>query len=183
LYDKLLISVSGKAARIKAFRMSNAIIMLAQGMPFMQAGQEFMRSKDVDENSYQSPDSTNSLKWNMRTKNASMVNYFKGLIALRKAHPAFRLRTEDQVKNVLSFISTKQSVIAYTLDGAQAGDSWAKIVVIHNAGSKAARVSLPVEGNWKLVVDEARTGTTVLKMFKHATSVSVPAQSTYVLYR
>lgn len=183
LYDKLLNSVSGKAARIKAFRMSNAIIMLAQGMPFIQAGQEFMRSKDNDENSYQSPDSTNSLKWDMRTKNAGMVNYFKGLIALRKAHPAFRLTTEEQVKNVLTFINTKSSVIAYTLDGAQAGDSWAKIVVIHNASTKPSTVSMPVQGNWKLVVDEARTGTTVLKMFKHATSVTVPANATYVLYR
>ncbi len=89
-------------------RFAASIALLAQGTPFMQAGQEFLRSKQGDSNSYKSDDSVNSLKWNLRSENIATVNYYKGLLALRSAHPAFRMANTQGVQNGLKFLSADQ---------------------------------------------------------------------------
>ena len=167
----------------KVFRLASSVAILSQGMPFIHAGQEFMRSKNGNDNSYKSSDEVNSLKWNSRVTNASTVNYFKGLLAIRKAHPAFRMATAADVKARLKFISTPSTVIAYKLDGAGVKDAWKTIVVVHNAGSSAKSVRMPAKGAWKIVANATAAGTKVLKKLPLTTVfVSVPAQSTMVLY-
>lgn len=187
LYDKLKVSLdSGSAtptAITKVFRLASSVVILSQGMPFIHAGQEFMRSKNGNDNSYNASDAVNSLKWNTRVTNASTVNYFKGLLALRKAHPAFRMATAAEVKARLKFLSTPSTVIAYKLDGAGVKDSWKNIVVVHNAGTSAKSVRMPAKGAWKIVVNSTTAGTKILKRLPATTAfVSVPAQSTMVLY-
>jgi len=107
LYDKLKASKRGSTeAQLASFhRLSTSVIMLAQGMPFIQAGQEFLRTKLGDENSYKSSDAVNSLKWNSRATNIVSVNYYKALLAIRKAHPAFRMDTAAAVKANLKFLN------------------------------------------------------------------------------
>ena len=105
LQDKLLLS-TGKvsAATIsKLHRLAGSIPLLARGLPFIHAGQEFQRSKSGDGNSYQSGDAVNSLKWNLVATNSATRNYYKGLIALRKAHPALRISDAAVVKSSLKF--------------------------------------------------------------------------------
>lgn len=187
LYDKLKGSLNNGSASASAItkvhRLSSSIIILGQGMPFIHAGQEFMRSKNGNDNSYNASDAVNSLKWTSRVTNASTVNYFKGLIAIRKAHPAFRMSTAATIKSRLKFLSTSTSMIAYKIDGKALGDSWKTIVVAHNAGTSARSVTLPVKGAWKIVVNSTTAGTKVLKTLPAKTgTVSVPAQSTMVLY-
>ncbi len=183
LFDKLKASVkTTDSAKIEALdRLSSSIMILAQGVPFMQAGQEFLRSKNGDSNSYKSDDTVNSLKWNLRTKNVATVSYFKGLIELRKAHPSFRMSSSSQVKKNLVFLKEPNNVIAYHLNGNALKDSWKAIVVAHNPNSAAVTVTLPSKGNWKIVVQGARAGTKVLSTLKATSSVSVPGQSTLVL--
>jgi pullulanase len=183
LFDKLTASVSGATpAKIEALdRLSASIALLAQGVPFMQAGQEFLRSKNGDSNSYKSSDAINSIKWDLRAKNASTVNYYKGIIALRKAHPAFRLATTPLVQKNLTFIKAPTGVIAYSLKGAAVKDSWGSIVVVHNPGASSATVTLPSKGDWKVVVQGAKAGVKVIQTLKSATKVSVPAMSTLVV--
>ena len=183
LWDKLVVSVDSAIQRPKIFRLASSISLLAQGMPFLHAGQEFMRSKDGDENSYNSGDEVNSLKWNKRSDNISTVNYFKGLIALRKAHPAFRMSTTNQIIANLSFLTTGSRAIAYQLNGSAVGDSWDKIVVIHNADTSAANITLPSTADWKVVVNADSAGIATLATLTAASSVTVPAQSTFVLYK
>lgn len=86
LFDKLQISLNGAAAeRIeRADRMAAALTFLSRGTVFLQAGQEFLRTKNGDENSYRAPDSVNCLKWDKVTENRAAVEYYRGLIALRK---------------------------------------------------------------------------------------------------
>ena len=182
LADKLTASVKGISptgvAQISQFATS--VAFLSQGIPFMQAGQEFLRSKNGDENSYKSDDATNSLKWGTKLKYAATVNYYKGLIALRAAHPAFRMSTTAAVKANLKFLKGSDSVIAYTLNGKAVGDKASTIVVIHNADAAGATVTLPNAKKWNIVAKGSQIGTKVLQVLS-AGKVVVPGQSTMVL--
>jgi type I pullulanase len=185
LADKLTASVSGTpATRSKLHRFSSSIALLAQGLPFIHAGQEFERTKNGDDNSYQSSDAVNSMKYKQRVTYATTLNYFKGLIALRKAHPAFRMATTADIKKNLTFLNTSSTVIAYRLNGAAVGDKWANIVVIHNAGKTTASVTMPGgKATWKVVVNGDRAGVSTIATLKSVTKVSVPAGTTMVLYK
>jgi pullulanase len=183
LFDKLTASVTNATlAKLEVLdRFAASIALLAQGVPFIQAGQEFMRTKNGDSNSYKSSDSVNSLKWDLRSKNASTVNYYKGILALRKAHPAFRMITTLAVQKNLTFLNAPNNVIEYLLNGSGVKDSWKFIVVAHNPNETVQKITLPSKGDWKVVVQGPVAGVKTLTTLKAATTASVPAQSTLVL--
>jgi pullulanase len=186
LFDKLTASVpNATPAKLETLdRFASSIAFLAQGVPFMQAGQEFLRSKGGDSNSYRSSDAVNSLKWDLRTKNISTVNYYKGLFALRKAHPAFRMSTTPAVQKNLVFLKTSNDIIAYSLNGSALKDSWKTIVVVHNPNATAQKITLPSKGEWKIVVNETNAGVKVLKTIKATTGIiTVAPLATTVLTR
>lgn len=181
LFDTLTASTKLKgAAKTAVFQLASAVPILAQGMPFIQAGQEFQRSKQGNDNSYNASDAVNSLKWNQSTVNASTVKYFAGLFALRAAHPAFRMTTANQVRSNLKFITQPHSVISYWLNGSAVSDSASAIFVAHNPYKAAVTVKLPATGTWTVVVKGGVAGTVSLGTVKGATA-SVPAYSTLVL--
>lgn len=183
LFDKLTASVKAPTpAKLESLdRLSASIALLAQGVPFMQAGQEFLRSKNGDSNSYKSSDSVNSLKWNLRATNKTTVNYYKGLIALRKAHPVFRISSAALVRKDLVFLKEPNNVIAYSLNGNGLKDSWHTVVVAHNPNATSTLVSLPAKGDWKVVVQGASAGTKALATLKGVQGVKIQGQSTLVL--
>ncbi len=182
VFDKLTSSVPGATAStiIKMDQMSAVIVYLSEGVPFIQAGQEFLRSKGGNGNSYNASDEVNSLKWSTLPTNIAVNNYYKGLLALRNAHPAFRLSTASAIKANLSFIPTLDGVIAYSLDGAKSKDSWKKIVVAYNATSTPSKVTLPSGGKWSLIVSGNVAGTKVLSSMS-GSQVTVPALGSIVL--
>ena len=182
LVDKITASVKdAKPADIAQLsQLAASIALLSQGMPFIQAGQEFLRSKGGDTNSYKSSDLVNSLKWGTQSANAATVKYYKGLIALRKAHPAFRMATTDLVKKNLKFLTSPEGTIAYSINGSDVKDSAATIVVVHNANTTAQTITLPKSGSWSVLVESGRAGTTVLRKITGG-SVSVEARSTLVI--
>ena len=185
LADKLAVSMGATsvATRAKVFRLASSIALLAQGMPFLHAGQEFMRSKGGDGNSYKSSDAVNSLKWAQRKANLTTVQYFEGLIALRRSHGAFRMTTAAAVRANLKFVAAPMNVIVYSLNGTATGDSWRQLVVAHNPNTKAVKITLPMKANWQLVVNGLKAGVKTLQVFKASKTVLVPAQSTVVLHR
>jgi pullulanase len=182
LVDKITASVKdAKPADIAQLsQLAASIALLSQGMPFIQAGQEFLRSKGGDTNSYKSSDLVNSLKWGTQSANAATVKYYKGLIALRKAHPAFRMATTDLVKKNLKFLTSPEGTIAYSINGSDVKDSAATIVVVHNANTTAQTITLPKSGSWSVLVESGRAGTTVLRKITGG-SVTVEARSTLVI--
>lgn len=182
LADKITASVKGvtPAGIAQLSHFATSIAFLAQGVPFMQAGQEFLRSKNGDENSYKSSDEINSLKWSTKARNATTTKYFQGLIALRKAHPAFRMSSAAAVKANLKFIPTTNDVIIYTLNGKAVKDSAKLIVVIHNPNPGATSVTLPNKGKWSVVVKGSVAGTKAIETLS-ASKVSVAGQTTMVL--
>jgi pullulanase len=182
LADKITASVKGVSpagvAQLSQFAAS--VAFLSQGVPFMQAGQEFLRSKNGDENSYKSSDEVNSLKWSTKARNATTTKYFQGLIALRKAHPAFRMSTAAAVKANLKFLPTTNDVIAYSINGTAVKDSAKLIVVIHNPNPGAASVTLPNKGKWTVLVKGSVAGTKAIEKLS-TNKVSVAGQTTIVL--
>jgi pullulanase/glycogen debranching enzyme len=184
LEDKLRLSLSTKnSSTIAAYhRLASSIPILAQGIPFIHAGQEFQRSKGGDSNSYQSGDEINSLKWNLTTKNATTRNYVKGLLKLRAEHPAFRISTTADLKSHFKFLKAPSEVIAYSINGNALNDSWGTIVVLHNAKTANVKISLPAKADWKVVVEGSKAGTSIIRSLKNSDSLEIKALSTMVLY-
>ena len=185
LFDKLwsVNNQTSMAAVAKQDRQIAAILFTAMGTPFIQAGQEFLRSKDGNPNSYNASDSVNSLKWTERIAQATTVNYYKGMIALRKAHKAFRMYSPSTIDSNLKFLSAPDGVLAYSLNGSRVGDSWKSIVVVHNPTGAKVKVTLPAKGNWQVAVQGDKAGVTTLATLKNTKVVTVLPNSSMVLHK
>lgn len=163
LWDKLLITNGDESEeqRIRRHKLGGAIVLTSQGIPFLHAGQDFLRTKGGNANSYLAPDAVNQLDWTRKARYHEVYAYYRGLIALRKAHPAFRLRTSEQIQTHLHFLDLPAQLIGYTLGDHANGDSWRMIVVLFNARTTPAPVALPGE-DWVVVVDRQHAGTEAL---------------------
>ena len=147
----------------------------------MHAGTDFLRSKGGDHNSYRSPDSVNQLDWGRKQQYLDMHNYYRKLIALRKAHPAFRMATADLVEQHLSFLPqpVTEQLVAYQITGNANGDAWRNIVVVHNANNKIVKAEVPA-GTWQVVIDDDQIDQEGLRTVK-GKKVTVKPISTLVL--
>lgn len=164
-----------------AQKLSGAILLLSQGVPFIHAGQEFCRTKGSDGNSYNSPISVNALDYSRKAEFIDVYEYYKGLIALRKAHPAFRMRTQEQIKEAIEILSYKNKrVVPFIIDGTIANDPWEKILVIFNGGASTFEYNLP-EGEWNVVVDSQTAGTSTL--YTLTGTIKLTPTSALVLYQ
>ncbi len=114
------------------------------------------------------------------SKNIVTFKYFQGLIALRKAHPAFRMTTEGQVIKNVKFFTVPNSVVMYSLSGNAVGDKAANFVVIHNPNATEQIIKLPKAGTWSIVVAGDKAGTKPISTGKMG-EVKVAGQSTMVL--
>lgn len=166
LWDKLSVSCpEASEEKKKAMnRLCAAIVFTSQGVPFIQAGEEFLRSKPLPEkkgfaeNSYNMPDEVNSIKWDNIHEYPDMIAYYKGLMELRKAHPVFRMQSEAEMTQNLCFLSdTPENVVAYLLKGKGADDTPENILVIFNGNDEEILYNLP-EGKWKILVDDKTAG-------------------------
>ena len=111
-----------------------------------------------------------------------MYNYYKGLIQMRKAHPAFRMTTTAELQRNLKFLHTGQEcVVAYTLDGAAVGDSWSKILVVHNGNRYNISLNIPQE-NWTIACNGEEVNPNGIFIWNQSV-LNVPASSTMVLFK
>ncbi len=156
LVDRLRTSVSDLKGNDleKLDMLAQTAVLTSQGIPFIFAGEEVMRDKKFVHNSFNSPDSINAINWHNKAKYQSVYNYYKGMIALRKHHPAFRLGSAEQVRQHLEFLPVKGSgVVAFCLKDHAGGDAWNNIIVVLNARREAAKVEVP-EGKYVAVVKD-----------------------------
>ncbi len=179
LWDKLSVSCpEASEEKKKAMnRLCAAIVFTSQGVPFIQAGEEFLRSKPLPEkkgfaeNSYNMPDAVNSIKWDNIHEYPDMIAYYKGLMELRKAHPIFRMQSEAEMTQNLCFLSdTPENVVAYLLKGKGADDTPENILVIFNGNDEEILYNLP-EGKWKILVDDKTAGADGKKIISEKTDV------------
>jgi pullulanase len=164
LWDKLLLSTpdAPEPLRINMDKLAAGIVLTAQGVPFLHAGDEFLRSKNRARNSFNSIDPrVNPIDWNLKTKNKAVFDFYKGMIALRRAHPAFRMTDKGAVDRSLEFVRDVPSqVVAYILRNHANGDSWGNILVVYNGNRQAQDVLVP--GNWIIVANDQKAGTEAL---------------------
>lgn len=183
LYDKLLASRPdlNESDYIRLVDLASAIVLTSQGIPFLMLGIDMMRSKKGEHNSYNLPDEINQIDWSLKYRYYNVFNYHKGLIRLRKAHPAFRMTMPEEIRRSLSFYEGPDWVITFSLGNHANNDPWSTIFVAYNAGTGPETVALPQNGTWKIVVDESRAGTDILDTVA-GDAATVPPRSAMVLY-
>ncbi|MGB0929324.1 MAG: type I pullulanase [Chitinophagales bacterium] len=155
LFDRLAISnkADDEATRLKMQQLAMTIVLTSQGVSFLHAGSEIARTKNGEENSYKSPDSINQFDWSRKTQYKALFDYSKNLIALRKAHPAFRMPTTDMVVKHLRFLEAEKNIVAYHISNNANGDSWKDILVYFNGNASDKTVNLP-KGKWTMVLNQ-----------------------------
>jgi pullulanase len=159
LVDKLKESKPANATddELKRFnKLAQTIVFTSQGVPFMYAGEELYRNKKGIHNTYQSPDSVNQIDWNFKTTHKDILDYYKGLIALRKAHAAFRIPTQELVQQHLRFLDIDvPNVVGFVLTGHVNNEAWKDILVIYNGNRTAKRVNIPA-GPWSVICNDGK---------------------------
>ena len=149
LTDRLKASMKLRPGELqKLSKLAQTAVLTSQGMPFIWCGEEIARDKKGVHNSYCSPDDINAIDWSLKDKNIDLFHYYQGLIALRKAHPAFHMGDAELVRENVHFLPVSEGVVAYELNGEGVGDTWKKIVVILNGQTQTAQVALP-EGEFR----------------------------------
>ncbi|SHH53219.1 type I pullulanase [Thermosipho atlanticus] len=164
-----------------AQKLAGAIILTSQGIPFIHAGQDFARTKKFNDNSYNAPISINGLDYQRKLEYIDVFEYYKGLIKLRKEHPAFRLTSAEEIRNHLKFLKSKtRRVVSFMITGNARNDSWKDILVIYNGNVKPIVYELP-SGEWNVVVNGKKAGTDVIE--KVSGTITLEGISAYVLYK
>jgi pullulanase len=162
-------------------KLAQTIVFTSQGVPFIYAGEELYRNKKGIHNTYQSPDSVNRIDWNLKSSQQDIFNYYKGLIALRKAHSAFRLPTQEMVQQHLKFIQTNTpNVVAYMLTNHVNDEMWKDILVIFNGNRKPVSVEIPA-GEWTVVCHDGQINLSGIS-FVSKTSFVVAPSSASIMY-
>ena len=185
LWDKLQVSCGDVSEEelIKMNMLSAAIVLTSQGIPFLHAGEEFLRSKvredgTFEENSYKSSDLVNKLDWNRKKEYIEVFNYYTGLIQLRKAYKEFRLESAKDIKEKLTFLQkgkdfNEDSVVAFKIKGDE------ELIVIYNANNKEVEVKIE-EGYFGVLVNDIKAGTDIISEIRGGL-VKVPPISAYVV--
>ncbi|THH34969.1 type I pullulanase [Neolewinella litorea] len=186
LWDRLEISNPRDPAwlRERMQRLALATVLTSQGIPFLHAGTEFLRSKGGDENSYKSSDEVNAIRWSGKREHADTYHYVRDLIALRKAHPAFRMGKSALIARHLTFTESDSDdgqLISYRIQDAP-GDQWSDIFVVLNGDPATRRIELPA-GSWRQVVDGAKVDPTGLQRSPSEGETEVAGVSANVFVR
>ena len=185
LNDKLAISAPGGSSESDMIRynlLAQTIVLTSQGIPFLYAGEELMRSKKGVHNTYQSPDSINQLYYDNKYAYKHVFEYYKNLIALRKAHPAFRMDNREMMDNHLHFLDPRQAcVVAFILDNNANGDSWNRILVVYNGNRHNVGLEIPKE-NWWVACNGSQISQKGLFKWNND-YLNVPANSAMILFK
>lgn len=182
LWDRLAISCpeENEEERIKMHKLAAAIVLTAQGVSFLHAGVEMLRTKGGEENSFESPDEVNRIDWARKGEYPAVLNYFKGLIQMRKGHPAFRMTSTEMVQKHLEFLAVEDSnLIAYSIKDNANGDSWKNILVVYNGNATYKTLDIP-NGSWKVVLDGEKVNEDGLGTI-NASQLTVSGRSAMVL--
>ena len=182
LWDKLELTnpTASEKEKKKRHKLASSIILTSQGIPFIHAGQEFMRTKYGDHNSYKSPDEINQIDWRRNAEFVDEVKYMSGLIELRKKHSVFRMTEARTIRESIRFTSSPANTIVYNIDGKKKGKQKDHYLVAHNANNFDVEVNLPGKADWYVLVDQEAASAKPLYKQK-GNKMVIPALSTIVL--
>lgn len=156
LVDRLKVSIPEAAYDmeevIRLNQLAQTAVFTSQGIPFMLSGEEMLRDKKDVHNSFNSSDEINHLDWNNLKKYPQVFAYYKGLIQMRKAHPAFRLGSAELVRKHLEFLPTQDCLVAFRLKNHAGGDKWNNIYVVLSGSTNLQSVNIP-KGKYTIVAN------------------------------
>ena len=185
LVDRLKASVKGITIDelIRLDLLAQTVVMTSQGVPFMLSGEEMLRDKKGVHNSFESPDSINHLDWDNLERYPQVMEYYRGLIAMRKAHPAFHMGSADMVRRNLDFLPVENCLVAYHINGRNVpGEQWGDIYVAFNAHKRARTIQVP-EGTYTVVCRNIKCDPSGLTTITTKDGkVTIPAQSALILH-
>lgn len=184
LYDKLVGSVYGADGKyrkryedlVAMNKLSAAIVITSQGIPFSLGGEEFCRSKDGDENSYASSRKENMLDWENVDLYSDVIEYYRGLYKIRDAFAAFSDSTAATANSLTYLSDVPKGVMGYTINNTESG-KWSQMCVIFNGSDSVQNVT--AKGDWVVLADNKTAG---LRNIKNVTnSVKVEAHSAVIM--
>ena len=158
LWDKLIVSTKKQKNYqncdrdiLQMNKMAAGIVFTCLGIPFFQAGEEFARTKNGCENSYNSSSELNQLDWGRAEEYQELVEYYRFLIAVRRELPVLE-RTEREAADQITFLNMRGALIGFVIEDKKAFGRWKKALVYYNPDSDKQQISLP-EGRWKILTD------------------------------
>jgi pullulanase len=168
LWDRLQLTARDvpENSRIRMDQLAAGILLTAQGVPFIHAGDEFLRSKKRVGNSFNNNDpDVNPIQWSLKATHANVFDFYRGLIALRNAHPAFRMARREQVDAALEFkADVPGNLVIYVIRDHANGDAWRNILVVYNGSGQAHDLTIP--GQWTIVANDQHAGVEALQSAK-----------------
>lgn len=168
--------------RASLHKLAETFVFTSQGVPFIFAGDEMMRDKKGIHNSYNSPDSINTIDWRNKTIHHDVFDYVRELIALRKNHPAFRMGDADKVRQYMEFLPVEGSnLVAFILKDNANGDSWKNIIVAFNSRKEPAKLSIPA-GRYTIVCKDGKIKQSGMGQVS-GNEIIVPARSAMIIHQ
>lgn len=168
--------------RASLHKLAETFVFTSQGVPFIFAGDEMMRDKKGIHNSYNSPDSINTIDWRNKTIHHDVFDYVRELITLRKNHPAFRMGDADKVRQYMEFLPVEGSnLVAFILKDNANGDSWKNIIVAFNNRKEPAKLSIPA-GRYTIVCKDGKIKQSGMGQVS-GNEIIVPARSAMIIHQ
>lgn len=167
LWDKISVSCpeASKEEKLAMNRLAHSMVFTSQGIPFFLSGEEFARTKPIEgtdqvsENSYNMPFYTNNMRYDRLVEYIDLYNYYKGVIAFRKAHEGLRFATAEEVREHVHFVDgLPKNVVAFTVKTEEE-----TIFVVYNSNREAVKVMLPESDNWEICIDNDKASVEALR--------------------
>ena len=181
--DRLKASIPGITTDelIRLDLLGQTMVFTSQGVPFIYAGEEVLRNKKGVHNSYKSPDYINAIDWTNKDRYPQVFDYYRGLMELRRNHPAFRMSDAAMVRRHLEFLDAPSNVIAFRLKDNANGDAWKDIIVIVNSNKTTQKIAIP-QGSWTTVCQGCRIDLAGIFAFEGGEAEVAP-QEALIIYR
>ena len=164
--------------KIRMNKLAQTAVLVSQGMSFIYGGEELYRTKQGIDNSYQSPDSINTIPWENREKYADLHDYYQAMIAIRHAHKGFRLGSAEAVQEHVEFLDAdNDQVIVYCIKNLEGIDTAKSLIVLLNGSDKAAQVEIP-EGEYTLLAFNGEADVNGLSELHESQAIVAPYSAT-----
>ena len=180
LRDRIEVSATeeSEATKLRMNKLAQTAVLVSQGMSFLYGGEELFRTKRGIDNSYQSPDSINIIPWENKEKYADLFDYYKQMIAIRRAHKGFRLGTAELVQQHVDFLpADDETLIIYRINNLENIDSAKSLTVLLNGSTKSAQAEIP-DGQYTVLAHDAQADPQGLGIIKGGKIVVEPYSAT-----
>ena len=184
LRDRIEVSTKGvnEETRLRMNKLAQTAVLVSQGMAFLYGGEELYRTKRGIDNSYQSPDSINIIPWENKIEYYDLFEYYKQMIAIRRAHKGFRLGSAEAVQEHVEFLDAdNDQVIVYRIKDLEGIDTAKSLLVFLNGSAEEATVTMPeAEGNYVLLAYDGHANAEGLDFASHEQETVAPYSATII---